>query len=237
MIDLEGAVKMSYEDNNHWVEETLKDWDVDLIGFADLSEIDTEARHGFKYGISIAIKLKVLPSTTSEASREFHDFFTESNVRLREMSIFLADTIKKRGFDAFSLSFDKINPDNYSAALPYKTLATRAGLGWIGRSACLVTKEYGSAVRITGVLTDMPFETGTPVNSSSCGECMECVKLCPGKAITGKKWDLQTKRDELLIPINCRKATLERGEPLGVTSGSCGMCVAVCSYTKKSTLL
>ena len=31
-------------ENNHWVEEILKDRSITLTGFADLSEIDTEIR-------------------------------------------------------------------------------------------------------------------------------------------------------------------------------------------------
>ena len=38
--------------------------------------------------------------------------------------------------------------------ITYKMLATLAGIGWIGKNALLVTKEQGSAVRFTAVLTD-----------------------------------------------------------------------------------
>ena len=44
--------------------------------------------------------------------------------------------------------------------LPYKTIATKSGLGWIGRSALFVTPEYGSAVALGAILTDMPLEFG-----------------------------------------------------------------------------
>ena len=46
-------------DNNVWVKKVLKNEDISLIGFADLSEIDSDLRYGFKYGISIAIALKI----------------------------------------------------------------------------------------------------------------------------------------------------------------------------------
>ena len=52
-------------DNNRWVEEVLKDRDIALIGFADLSELDPGTRFGYRYGICIAIALRVLPGTTS----------------------------------------------------------------------------------------------------------------------------------------------------------------------------
>ena len=60
-------------ENNQWVEELLKDRNIALIGFADLSEIDPEIRYGYRYGICIAIALQVFPSITSEPSREYYD--------------------------------------------------------------------------------------------------------------------------------------------------------------------
>ena len=46
-------------------------------------------------------------------------------------------------------------------ALPHKTIATRAGIGWIGKSALLVTAKYGSAIRLSSILTDTPIETAS----------------------------------------------------------------------------
>ena len=223
---------MSYNENNHWVESLLKDRNIALIGFADLSEIDLDLRYGFKYGISIAMKLKVLPSTDSEPSREYYNEYNRVSINLREASNFLADEIKDRGFNSFSLAGEKQNED-YRTRLPFKTLATRAGLGWIGKSAALVTKQFGSAIRLNGVLTDMTLETGTPVNSSSCGNCIECVKHCPGNAITGNLWELHTDRDNLLNAFDCKRAVVERGKIFDVTEGTCGICIAVCPFTKQ----
>jgi len=136
-----------------------------------------------------------------------------------------------RGFNAYSLAGEKSGQE-YRTPLPYKTLATRSGLGWIGKSATFVTKRFGNAIRLNGVLTDMPFETGTPINSSLCGECAECVEKCPGRAITGKLWDLHTDRDALLNPHECKNAVVERGKIFGVTEGTCGICISVCPFTK-----
>ena len=52
--------------------------------------------------------------------------------------------------------------DNWCTPLPHKTVATRTGLGWIGKNCLLVTKEYGSAVRLSSLLTDAPLPAGTP---------------------------------------------------------------------------
>lgn len=166
-------------ENNQWVEELLKDRNISLIGFADLSEIAPEIRYGYQYGICIAEALQVFPSTTSEPSKEYYDECKAVNIRIRETSIFLAEKIKERGFNAYSLAYEKQN-EMFRTQLPFKTLATRSGLGWIGKSAALITREYGNAIRLNGVLTDMPLTVGTPINESFCGTCEECVKYCPG---------------------------------------------------------
>jgi epoxyqueuosine reductase len=219
-------------ENNHWVEEILKDRSSTLTGFADLSEIDTEIRFGYRYGICIAIALQVFPSTTSEPSKEYYDEYIAVSARLRETSDFLAEKIKERGFNAYSLAHEKQN-EMYRTRLPFKTLATRAGLGWIGKSAALVTREYGTAIRLNGVLTDMPLSAGTPINESICGTCEECVKYCPGRAIKGNMWSPDVDRDNLLDAFSCKKAVVERGKVFNVTEGTCGICISVCPWTKR----
>ena len=218
--------------NNHWVREILGDRDISLLGFADLSELDVDVRYGFPFGICIAMKLAVLPSVGREPSHEYYGEYGRLSVRLRETSNILAEEIEKRGFNAYSLAGEKQNKE-FRTPLPFKTLATRAGLGWIGKSAALITKQFGNAVRLNGVLTDMPLETGMPVNSSFCGDCDECVKNCPGKAITGNLWSLHTDRDNLLNAHECKKAVVERGKIFDVTEGTCGICITVCPWTKK----
>jgi epoxyqueuosine reductase QueG len=219
-------------DNNRWVEEVLKDRDIALIGFADLSELDPGTRFGYRYGICIAIALRVLPGTTSEPSREYYDEYRDVSARLREASVFLAEKIKERGYDAYSLAHVKSN-EEYRTRLPFKTLATRAGLGWIGKSACLVTKEYGNAIRLNGVLTNMPLVAGTPINGSFCGKCEECVMHCPGHAIKGNTWTLGMDRINLLDAFRCQGAIVERGKVFNVTEGTCGVCISVCPWTKR----
>ena len=219
-------------ENNQWVQKILENHNISLIGFADLSEINIELRHGFKYGICIAIALKIFPSITNEPSKAYYDEYNNVSKRLTLANDFLANSIKDKGFNVFSLSRVKQN-EQFRTLLPYKTLATRAGLGWIGKSATLVTRKYGNAIRLRGVLTDMPFLTETPINESFCGECVKCVESCPGKAVLGSNWSLGLDRDILLNPFDCKNTVIDRGKIWNVTEGSCGICISVCPWTKK----
>ena len=161
-------------ENNIWVEEILKDKNIALIGFGDLSGIDNDSRYGFRYGICIAVALTVFPIVSDEPIIEYYDEYRRVSRELKHINNFLIDKIKERGFNAVPAG--QPQNENFRTPLPFKTLATRAGLGWIGKSAALITKQFGNAIRLNGVLTDMPLETGTPVNSSFCGDCDECVK-------------------------------------------------------------
>ena len=71
-----------------------------------------------------------------------------------------------------------------------------AGMGWIGKCALLITPEFGSAVRLTTILTDAPLTTAKPVTESACGECQECVDICPGAACTGHHWKQGLRRED-----------------------------------------
>lgn len=216
---------------NNYIIDLLSDKQISLLGFADLSEIRSEQRQGLRYGICIAIALDVFPSL-GIPTLAYYNEYKNINTKLREISFFLEEKINEKGYGAYSLFRNRQNED-FRTVLPFKTLATRSGLGWIGKSSTLVTKEFGNAVRLSGVITDMPFETATPINTSYCGNCRECVEMCPAKAIVGNNWELNSDRNDLINPFGCKNMVIERGKEMGVTVGSCGICISVCPWTRK----
>ena len=74
-----------------------------------------------------------------------------------------AELLEDRGHKAkpFAATKQAIDWNALTTRLPHKTVATRAGFGWIGKCALLVTKPFGSALRIATVLTDAPLPVGT----------------------------------------------------------------------------
>lgn len=179
-----------------------------------------------------AAPLQVFPSTSGTPSPAYYEEYKKLNTILKEVSFFLEEQIQNHGFTAYSLARNQQNED-CRTLLPFKTLATRAGLGWIGKSSLLVTKKYGSAIRLNGVITDMPFSTAKPINHSYCGTCTECVDRCPAHAITGNNWNLDSDRNDLVDPFACKNKVIERGRNLGITVGSCGICIAACPWTRQ----
>lgn len=205
-----------------------------LVGFADLSEIDAEQRRGFQYGISIAIALnpKIVDNILTGPHMEYYIEYKNVNRKLKELSEYIEQFIIAQGFLAYSQSQIK-QDENYMTPLPHKTVATRAGIGWIGKSATLVNELYGNAMRLGSVLTNMPFICGVPINESKCGECSLCVNNCPGKAVQGANWSIEKGRGELLDAFACKSEVIRRGVPFGLKDGTCGVCISICKYTRK----
>ena len=216
---------------NDFISGLLRDKEISMFGFADLGETDCDQRQGLPYGICIAIPLTVFPNV-GEPTAEYYNEYRQINSRLKEACLYLEENISQKGFRAYSLFRNRQNED-FRTLLPFKTLATRSGLGWIGKSSVLVTKEYGSAVRLGGVITDMPFDTASPINESQCGNCRACVDSCPAGAIVGNHWNIALDRDGLVDPFKCKEKVMERGKAMGVSVGSCGICLSVCPWTIK----
>jgi epoxyqueuosine reductase QueG len=114
----------------------------------------------------------------------------------------------------------------------HKTAATKAGLGWVGKSALFVSAEFGPGVRLASVLTDAPFTTGAPVVESRCGKCTECIKACPYGAIKGAQWDPEISRDDLLDAFLCSRKREAYILELGFKH-PCGLCIKACPFGKK----
>ena len=67
----------------------------------------------------------------------------------------------------------------------WRRAGVRAGLGSYGESGALVTKEYGQAVRLSGVVTSAELTPDTPLKEDVCDHCMQCVEACPVGVLSG----------------------------------------------------
>jgi epoxyqueuosine reductase len=222
----------------HFDQEELKtilaENGADLVGFADLSEMLGPEE---KYGISVAVKLprEIVLSIMEGPTRAYFDQYHELNGVLDRLVTEGAEYLQSCGYHATAQTTDSIvEYGTYMTRMPHKTVAVRAGLGWIGKSALFVTEDFGSAVRLSSILTDAPVIPGEPVTASKCGDCMICSNSCPGKAISGKRWQIDLDRDSFFDPLACRKKAREiAAEAIQEEITLCGKCIAVCPYTRK----
>jgi epoxyqueuosine reductase len=67
----------------------------------------------------------------------------------------------------------------------WRRAGVRAGLGSYGENGLLVTREFGSAIRISGLVTTADLEPDPPLPEDVCDHCMACVAACPANALLG----------------------------------------------------
>ena len=211
-----------------------------MVGFADISILPTEARHSLDRGISIGVALNpaVVKGISKGPNMSYYYEFVRANDFLNYLADYGSRLLAKKGYKAIPMIAKSSNPEMISAPFQHKTVATRAGLGWIGKSALLVTEKYGPALRLNSVLTDAPFECGVPIENSRCGDCEECKDACPGDAISGIQWCVAKHRDEFFTALKCSRVLNNYKKELGLesimnTAGLCGKCIVVCPFAKK----
>ena len=215
----------------------LKGLGADLIGFADVTDLSADMTGKFSAAVSIAVKLD--PLVVSEIShgptQRYYREYCRVNEFIGKLCRQIADLLVAGGGQAKAIEATAENFDTHSLSMPvqHKTIATRAGLGWIGKSALLVTKEYGPAVRLGSVLTDAEFETDEPINTSLCGDCHKCVEQCPADAITGSNWSVGTPRESIYDAFACRQTAVNLSMQQDINSTICGICINACPWTQK----
>lgn len=219
------------------LKEHLKSLGASLVGFADLRGVDTSSCNNMGFGVAFGIKIRsqIIKGITDGPTGEYYEEYNRLNSSLNDLAEECVKYIKGLGYNAIGQTTTYVtSDDNLSTPIPHKTVATRAGLGWIGKNALLVTPEYGSAIRISSVITDMPLETDKPINESNCGTCTKCTEECPTQAIKGNLWSLGTNREELVDAFKCRKKARELSKQnFGVETSICGKCIEVCPFTNR----
>ena len=215
----------------------LKEQGGDLVGFADVADLHLDMTDGLPKAVSIAVRLD--PSVVSEISNGPTRHYYKEYLRVNELLGILCRQIAAllttygRKAKAIKATTGKFYAHTLSMPVQHKTIATRAGLGWIGKSALLITEEYGSAVRLGSVLTDAVFETGEPINTSRCGDCHKCVDCCPSGAIAGGNWTVGIPRNSIYDAFKCRKTAMNLSMQQGINSTICGICINACPWTQK----
>jgi len=209
-----------------------------MVGFADLQDISPDVRDNLPFGISIAVALKpqIISGIKDGPTKPYYQEYERANLLLDELGHCAVEFVKTRGHQArwFAATSVGIDSDTLSTRLPHKTVAALAGLGWIGKCALLVTRTFGSAVRITTVLTDAGLLIGHPMDTILCGKCTSCVDACPSYAPSGKNWQKDLHRDTFFDAFACQKVARELTmERVGILETICGICIAVCPWTQR----
>lgn len=206
-------------------------------GFADITNFTPKKELNTGIIFYIIYPKKIIRNMKNAPTQEYVDELVNLNSRLDELGMKCEKYLIEHGYKAYAQTKKRLGTDfgeNNGFELPHKTIATRAGLGWIGKSALFITSKYGSALRLSSVLTNAPLEIGNPILKSKCGKCMECKDACLGGAISGKEWNYKLKRNDFYDDKKCEKYALEISyENLGKADTVCGKCIFACPHTQK----
>ncbi len=222
-----------------WLSEWMKARQIVLWGAADLRGFSTPADDtgkGFSFALSWAIPMnpQIMATVRNGPNERYAEEYERVNTLIRCQSEALAAELRTRGFLAKPLApSDRTDRVNIKGDFPHKTAATRAGLGWIGRHCQLITRPFGSWVRLGTVFTDLELPCGPPIERSFCGRCTRCVESCPAKALKGNGWHPGIAREEILDVRLCDSWKKEHYYRYH-KGHNCGICSAFCPYGMKA---
>lgn len=192
--------------------ECAKRYDADLVGFAPASRFskdDAVFKIFPETKTVIALGFRVLRGIYRgvEEGTTYYQYTTMGVENLEETVmplalINVANLIEEEGFEAIPQRKNQLivndtestNPEvDYTDVvrgvtvenqLDFLNCAVMCGLGERSMINTLLTKEFGPFIRYCFVLTDAEIEPDELVTPSLCDKCGECIKACPGRAIS-----------------------------------------------------
>ena len=194
------------------ITELCKKWGADLVGFAPIDRFpeDSAVRKLLPEAKTvIGLGFRVLRGAYRgiEEGSTYYQYTTMGVENMEEtvmpmVSVRLSMYLEEQGYLALPqrrhqqimAEHDSTNPEvAYDAVYRDKTAETMmdfseaavlCGLGESGHHGAILTDEFGPFVRVCFVLTDAEIEASEVKTPHLCDKCGECVKGCPGKAIS-----------------------------------------------------
>lgn len=217
-----------------------------IWGFANLTGLLQNKFKGFDYGISIGRKLdyRIVDKIIKGPTREYYSHYRQINKDLDLLTKSISEDLNKYNIETLNIDttvstseLDTVYFNTLRTDLSHKMVATRAGLGWIGKTDLFISKKFGPRLRLVSILLKTPLvHLSNPVDKSHCGKCSICVDNCPAKAANGILWNKTVDRNEFFDAFKCRNQCTEFGRTrLGMDARICGICVASCPIGQNGT--
>lgn len=134
---------------------------------------------------------------------------------------------------------DEIGTFNYrvftdSAPVMEKPLATKAGLGWVGKHSMLVNRTAASWFVLGEIYTNLPLPRDSE-GRDHCGSCTGCMAACPTQAIVAP-YRLDARRCISYLTIELHTSIPEELRPLiGNRIYGCDDCLLSCPWNRFAT--
>ena len=222
-------------------------WGADYYGVADLSVAqDAILKQGgieiAAYPCSISIGIALFHPIVDQLPRRQEravavgyrsHCYDIINTRLDLIISRLASVLQNGGHKAYPVAASKrVNDDGICGIFSHKLSAHLAGLGWIGKNCLLITPDRGPRVRWATVLTDAPLETKARPMDERCGDCHDCIDICPVKAFTGRPFRAEEPRAVRFDASKCDRY-FSKMKKNNEETAVCGLCLYTCQYGKQ----
>lgn len=166
------------------------------------------------------------PMIDTTPSMVYQELYNTSNRILDDIAYHLTNYITtKQGYRALYFPRDcyyniEVLMNDSDAAFSHVVAAYYAGMGSIGDSHNLITKEFGPRVRLVSILTDAPIPPDDMQENNTCVHCGKCLKNCPAQCFTENENSIYTMDKE--------KCTRHHIEIKNQHHWPCGICTSVC---------
>lgn len=220
--------------------------DIPLVGFASAKIWDTPLFEPWvapqfrplaiwpevKTVIVIGIPVS-LPILETAPSIWYHELYRTVNALLDSNAFKISTFLNSRGYSSVYLPRDGYGSigvllEKPVAFFSHRHAAYLAGQGTFGINNMLLTPQFGPRVRFTSIFTSAEIGPDPVMEEELCIKCMQCVDICPVKAIPGTDYP-----EGIIDKIACAtrsEALLKR------FISPCGLCIKVCPVGEDRTL-
>ena len=146
--------------------------------------------------------------------------------QLANTAVTLANYIRMMGYPARAHILT-----NYQVIV--SPIAVDAGVGEFGRSGIVISREFGQAMKMAVVTTDMPIVYDQRNNfkvENICRNCRICAENCPAGAIN--HGDKKSIRGAERYPFNAEACF----KVWKTTGTDCGVCIISCPFSRDPSL-
>jgi epoxyqueuosine reductase len=122
-----------------------------------------------------------------------------------------------------------------------RSMAAKAGVGWIGKNTCVINQELGSWLLLGVVVTSIPVAAGAKsqgaefqIAADRCGSCTRCIDACPTDALVAP-YQMDASRCIAYLTIEKKGVIAEElREPMGRQVFGCDICQDVCPWNRRA---
>ncbi|HXZ98869.1 MAG TPA: tRNA epoxyqueuosine(34) reductase QueG [Candidatus Binatia bacterium] len=155
-----------------------------------------------------------LEGAGGRAAVDYHDLLAERSTALSAWLRHRVPELRTKGFVDHGWALDR-------------AIAERAGLGFAGKHASLITREAGSYVMLAEILVSVALPP-TPPSRRGCGHCRACLPACPTGAIVAPGV-IDARRCISYLTIEHRGEIAPELRPLmGTWAFGCDLCQEAC---------